>query len=130
MIYSLLIWIGIVIAEVFIHAEMFKRGVKPNYFQWAIIRGIVAILHGIFADLIQKRWSLDAMDDYLPLFIFQVASHYLIFDFALNKFRKLPWDYRGKSSGIFFDKLPLPIYYAMKVICVGLLIYSMIILLK
>jgi hypothetical protein len=121
---SLILWIVLVIAEAFFHAAMFKRGIKPNYIQWTVIRGIVAILHGIFADVIQKRWSLNAMNDYLPLFIFQVASHYLVFDYTLNKRRKLPWDYRGKSSGIFFDNLPLPVYYGLKVLCVGGFIYS------
>ena len=128
MIYSLLIWICIVIGEALIHAEMFKRGVKPIYWQWAIIRAGGAILHGIFADVIQKKWSMNAMDDYLPLFIFQVTSHYLIFDYTLNKLRKLAWDYRGKSSGIFFDKLPLPAYYGLKVLCVGGFTYSTIML--
>jgi hypothetical protein len=128
MIFSLIIWIALVIGEAFIHAEMFKRGVKPIYLQWAIIRGIMAILHGIFSDIISKDLALFSMRDYLPLFFFQVTSHYLIFDYTLNKLRKKDWDYRGEDSG-WLDKLPLPVYYALKVICVGLLIYSTAILL-
>jgi hypothetical protein len=128
MIFSLIIWIVLVIAEAFFHAKMIERGSKPIYIQWFIIRAIVAILHGIFADVISKNFELFSMADYWPLFLFQVTSHYLIFDYTLNKLRKLDWDYRGEDSG-WLDKLPLPFYYALKVICVGLLIYSTAILL-
>lgn len=128
MIYSLLIWIGIVIGEAFFHAEMFKRGIKPVYWQWAIVRGMTAILHGIFCDIINKEYDLVSMNEYYPLLIFQISSHYLIFDPFLSWLRKLPWDYRGEDSG-YLDKLPLPLYYGLKVLCVGLLIYSTVMLL-
>lgn len=85
-----------------------KLHTRPNYLVLFIIRGTSAILHGILLDTQPSEWP--------ELLVFQVTSFYLLFDILLNILRKKPLLYRGKNSG-WLDKLPTPLYIALKVIC-------------
>lgn len=83
------------------------------------------------------RQDLDPLGDLgsiwraAPVMLYQVMAFYILFDPILNLWRKLPWDYRGKSSGwldTFFNKRDVKWYYAFKMACLILLVLSIIII--
>lgn len=92
-----------------------KKGIKPNYLISLFYRISAGILHGgAVMNVTPETW--------LPLLGFQVASFYLLFDLTLNLLRGKSWDYQGKDSGYFFDKLPKWAYYLLKLVCLIYLI--------
>lgn len=122
---NLLIWILLVIIQVFVHYYMIHvKHTKPNYLQWFIIRGMVAIFHGIL-------FNPSNMTDYLPVFIFQVSSHVLIFAPLLNYIRGMSLDYLGEKSGWFdsFFRKRKKLYYAFMLIMLAVFVGSFIYLL-
>jgi hypothetical protein len=92
MILLLITWMFVVALEAFIHRSLIVRGHKPNYLQWFIIRGMLAIVHGAIADV-------SNMSEYFPLLVFQLCSHFVIFNPLLNKLRSKNFWYLGETSG-------------------------------
>jgi hypothetical protein len=104
-----------------------RKGRKPNYLQMFIIRGMAAILHGIL-------FNPHNMLDYLPVFIFQVTSFWVLFEIGLNIIRKKPllyYDQKELDSGIldrFFAKRGTTIHLIAKIVAVLLCILSVIVI--
>lgn len=84
----LLLWLIPIAANVYVD----RKGRKPNYVIMFILRGMVAIGHGILFNP-QNMW------DYVPVFIFQVTSFWLIFEIALNIVRGKDILYYDRSEG-------------------------------
>lgn len=89
----LFIWLAFIGAEVYRNFYLIeKRKTKPIYLQSFIFRGMAAIAHGIL-------FNPENMADYLPIFIFQITSFWLLFDLMLNYLRRKPALYMGEQSG-------------------------------
>lgn len=84
----LLIWLLPIGVNVWVDRD----GRKPNYLQVFILRGIAAILHGIY-------FNPHNMVEYFPVFVFQVTSFWLLFEGALNVIRKKPLLYYDHEEG-------------------------------
>ena len=113
------LWIIVIAVEVWRNYYLIEvKKTKPNYFLSFVVRGMAAILHGVFFDL-------ESMREYWVPFIFQVTSFWIVFNPALNYFRKKPFFYFGKESGIFDrlflkindDRFALVFYIGMMVLC-------------
>lgn len=137
----LLLWITTVVLFTGIHFFMIEvMRTRPYYAQWFIIRGWFAILYAMpFAYL--------NMGEYIPLLVFQLTSHVIIFNPLLNKLRdvkyqhslgivgggaaRYPFWYLGKSSG-WIDKIFLKLgpnaYKFFYFGCGGLMILSIIVI--
>lgn len=77
--------------------------------------------------LMCQSWDPAYFDTWIeafPAIVYELTSFYLFFDPALNIARGKPWDYQGKDSGMVFDKLPVWIYYILKVACAVALVIS------
>lgn len=126
---QLFVWVLLVVIEVFIHVG-FKYVTKsrPNYLLWFIIRGMAAIVQGGLAFNVQ-----DTFVDWWPLLMFQVFSHYTIFNplhSILSKFfdPNISFWYLGKHSGYIdsmFIKSPV-LYRLFYFGCVAATIFSII----
>jgi len=105
----MILWIIYILAEVLIQSYLIdKKNWKPVYFQLFVIRGMAAIVHGIYLDV--------SPETYLPVIVWQVCSFWILFDLGLNIARGKAWYYRGKTSG-WLDRIPSGvIYWAGKVI--------------
>ncbi|MES1224493.1 MAG: hypothetical protein ABUT20_53865 [Bacteroidota bacterium] len=87
------------------------KGGKPNYFLYFIIRGMLAVFHGIFV-LISKQdkltdyttlsaWELTVV--WAPYLLFQVTSFWLIYEFIRNAWSHRSlfyYDHKEFDSGI------------------------------
>lgn len=114
----MIFWILYILAEAKIQGYLIEnKKWKPIYIQLFIIRGMVAIVYGIFLDVTPEQ--------YLPLLLFQITSFWIFFDLFLNFFRKKPWNYKGKTSG-WLDKIPYIPYYILKLIAITVMILSYI----
>lgn len=121
----MIIWLIFIGLEIYRNYFLIKKKkVKPIYIHSFIIRAISGILiaistdpFGLWLNIIQS----------VPIIVFEITSFYILFDPILNKLLSNKWNYRGLESG-WFDSLPLPIYYIMKILCIIGLIVSIIIL--
>lgn len=122
----------------FISAELLRnlyyiagKKVSPDYDGSVIIRvffGVVVLFkENPYLDPVGSSFTLLPA---LPFAVWQIASFYLLFDPILNIVRGKKWNHRGENSGKFFDKLPLPVWYGLKIVTLGLFIYTSIILLR
>lgn len=93
----LIIWFGFIAGEAYRNYYIIEKSKsRPNYLQSFVLRGMAAILQGVL-------FNPQNMADYLPVFIFQVSSFWLLFDVLLNYMRQKPFLYVGKDSG-YIDK--------------------------
>lgn len=72
---------------------------RPIYSQSFIIRGLAGLIYGILF------FNPQSMLEYLPVFLYQLSSFYLLFDLTLNILRSKPLLYVGEHSGWFFDNI-------------------------
>lgn len=89
----LLLWLVFIAAEVYRNYRIIEinKG-KPSYLHSFVVRGMAAVVHGVLFDP-------HNIYDYLPIFIFQVTSFWVLFDLILNYMRGKPMLYIGKQSG-------------------------------
>lgn len=89
----LLLWLVFIAAEVYRNYRIIEinKG-KPSYLHSFVVRGMAAIIHGVLFDP-------HNMAEYLPVFIYQVTSFWILFDLILNWMREKPMLYLGKESG-------------------------------
>ncbi|GIV35412.1 MAG: hypothetical protein KatS3mg031_2947 [Chitinophagales bacterium] len=92
----------------------------PNYLESFIIRGIAAIVHGVLLHV--QTW-----DDYKFIFVFQISSFYLTFDFILNWMRGKEMFFLGKNNAIdrFLRERPL-LHIFVKTVALALTIFSLL----
>jgi hypothetical protein len=115
----MIIWLIIILLEAYRNWHIIEvQKFRPNYLQSFILRGIVAIFHGIYMGVTEPA-------NWYPVLIFQVSSFWLLFDLTLNVLRGKSIFYKGKNSG-WLDKLPLSIYWTLKAIVLISLIYILI----
>jgi hypothetical protein len=88
---------------------------RPDYLLMFIARGIFVILYGVYIDIQNPR-------EWWPILAFQLSSFWIIFDLLLNSLRGRNLLYKGKNSG-WIDRLPSWIYYPMKLVALGYIIY-------
>ena len=124
-------WPLIIAATIYLNwYRITKRHLKPYYFasNWsrAIFGAVCLILMTI--DKGFDPANLATWIPALPSIVYIVSSFYLFFDAGLNGLHKLRWDYKGKDSGV-LDKLPKPLYYVLKAVCLAALVLSTIALL-
>jgi hypothetical protein len=77
-----------------------RKGRKPHYLVMFIFRGWAALLHGILM-YPHADWR-DGLTPFIPLFIFQITSYWILFELALNIVQDRPLlyhDTREKDSG-------------------------------
>lgn len=77
--------------------------------------------------LMCQSWDPAYFDTWIeafPAIVYELTSFYLFFDVSLNIKRGKPWNYRGENSGMVFDKLPVWVYYILKVACAVALVIS------
>lgn len=110
-----IIFIGLEIARNYWLIE--KKKTRPIYLQSFVIRGMAAIFHGIIVGV--ATWQ-----DYLPVFIFQITSFWLLFDIGLNLARKKPLIYKGETSG-YLDSLHPILYWVLKLVSLAGLIFAL-----
>jgi len=84
----LLLWLLPIVGNVYLD----RTGRKPNYLIMFILRGMAAILHGIL-------FNPHNLYDYLPIFIFQITSFWIVFEISLNLVRGKHWLYYDHSEG-------------------------------
>lgn len=86
----LLLFVAVVFLQVFLHYFMIEEmDTKPIYFQWFIIRGMIAIFHAaVFQVMDFWQW--------LPILVWQLTCHFIIFNPALNKTRSLNKENKGR----------------------------------
>lgn len=107
-------WIAFIAFEVIRNFALIKwLKLKPHYGWSTIIRFFSGIgyLFAYYPDPLTMGfppWNYA---------LFQITSFYLLFDLTLNFLRGKRWDYRGKDSGVFFDKLSKRKYYLLKGAC-------------
>src|SRR5690349_15677910 len=108
----ILIWLLIVIPgfNYYDYKTTYKGG-KPNYFLYFIIRGMLAVVHGIFM-LVAKQdkitdyttlsaWELTVV--WAPYLLFQVTSFWLIYEFIRNAWSHRSlfyYDHKEFDSGV------------------------------
>lgn len=89
----ILLWITTVVLFAGIHFFMIEvKRTKPNYMQWFIIRGFFAIVYAVPFQLLN-------MGEYLPIFLFQVTSHFVIFNPLLNYLRQEHYEAKLSEQG-------------------------------
>lgn len=99
----LITWVLFVVLQSFVHFYIIEvQKTKPIYLQWNIIRGMVSIFHGIAFDV-------SRMQEFLPVLVFQLIIHFIVFAPLLNKLRRPlnPFStfwYLGADSG-YTDRL-------------------------
>lgn len=94
---------------------------RPDYLQSFVIRGMAAVLHGIFMGVTEPS-------NWYPVLIFQVTSFWILFDPLLNIMRNKPLLYLGdpkKGSSGWLDRLPILVYWILKLIALFFLIWSL-----
>lgn len=118
----MLLWIIYPIVEALVQAylQIYKNW-KPVYLQLNLVRGIVAILFGIF--VLNMPYDMKLFFSFVG---FAMSSFFIVFDPLLNKLKKKPFGYTGKRSGwinaIIGDNKKL--YIAFYCFCVLLAIVS------
>jgi len=121
--FFLLLWLIPIAANVWADAN----GRKPIYLVMFILRGMAAILHGVLFDP-------HTLQDYFPVFIFQVTSFWLLFEIALNIVRKKPilyYDTTEHDSGWidkFFSLTGREFHFFCKLLALIILVFSIIII--
>lgn len=126
------LWLAYIIAEIFIHYYIIEiKKKRPFYLHFFLQRGIMAILHGVlYLWLCFERYGIETvMKDYLPLFLFQVTSFWLLFDLGLNLIRGKEWRHKGKNSG-WLDKIPFKLYWGLKIIAFTIALIFIVIFLQ
>lgn len=105
----LLLFAAMIVIQVFIHFFMIEvLHTKPIYLEWFIARGTVAIFHAAMFQLMDL-WQ------WLPILIWQLVVHFIIFNPLLNKLRYIKqvkeqgssnyhFAYMGEDSG-WLDKM-------------------------
>lgn len=123
---KLLLWIPIVAAFVWIDWYTIKvKKVKPNHYLGWTLRGMAAILYGVFVFNPKSEWPGFHVMSYLSF------SFLLTFNPSINLARGLAWDYIGKES--YFDKFfskRRGLYYMLNLMALGMMIVSAIYLMK
>lgn len=126
MIIKLLGWI-LIIAP-FVVADWYlieRRKQDINHGVEFVFRGMAAILYGIFV--------FDTQVGMMGVHVlsFEALSFWLLFEPSLNIARGLAWDYLGTTaaSDRFFRK-NRGLYYILKVIALGVVIYNIIYLIR
>lgn len=112
------IWLVYILSEVFVHEYIIEvKKKRPFYLHFFLQRGIASVLHGVlYLWLCFESYGVEtSIENYIPLFIFQATSFWILFDLGLNLLRGKKWYYKGKNSG-WIDNLPPPIYYTLKII--------------
>jgi len=90
---KIILWFVFIVAEAYRNYRIIEvNKSRPDYLHSFVVRGMAAIGHGVLFDP-------HNMADYLPVFILQVSSFWVLFDFALNYMRKKPLLYIGAKSG-------------------------------
>ncbi len=79
------------------HARLIRRGITPYHGWWGLAYAVVA---GVICLLLHSWWMI-----LLSLLIRKV-----VFDLALNRFRKLKWFYISTSTTSLFDKAHNALY--------------------
>ena len=123
------IWLVYILSEVFVHEYIIEvKKKRPFYLHFFLQRGIAAILHGVlYLWLCFEAQGIEtSIKNYLPLFVIQVSSFWILFDLGLNLLRGKDWWYKGKNSG-WVDRLSVYIYWPLKTIA---LITALIIIVK
>jgi len=109
--FILLLWLIPIAVNVYLD----RNGRKPDYLQMFVIRGMVAIVHGVILDITcnifpDHLWTYSAWQLFLiwlPLLLFQVTSYWILFELALNIVRGRElfyYDRKERDSG-WIDKL-------------------------
>ena len=89
----LIIWLLFIVAEAYRNYRIIEIGnSRPDYLQSFVLRGMAAIGHGVLFDPAN-------MGEYLPVFIFQVSSFWVLFPVVLNYMRQKPLLYYNTTSG-------------------------------
>jgi hypothetical protein len=100
---KLLLWLVPIAGNVYVDSS----GRKPNYIAAFCVRGFLAICHGYL-------FSFNHIREYTPLFLFQVTSFWLLFEWWSNIVQKKPhplyYDHRELDSG-WIDKFFARIYF-------------------
>lgn len=115
-------WILFILLEIrrnYVIIEIDKE--RPNYLHSFGFRAFFAFL-GICITYphydpimeIYKVW---------PYIVFQLSSFWILFDLGLNISRGKELLYKGKNSGL-LDRLPIGIYATLKLIVLGIMLYS------
>lgn len=119
---KLFIWVAFIAIDVWINYRIIEvNDARPNYLLLNIIRGGAFILYGAFV------WDFQNQVWYWNIFVYSVASFWLLFDLALNIARKKPL-HIGQNSG-YIDQFGFKnpgIYYFGKVCALALLTFSII----
>ncbi len=90
----MVLWLSLIVIEVARNYWMIEvTKTKPTYLQSFIIRGFVAIIHGVGFNPINLL-------DWLPILTFQCSIFFIIFSPLLNIFRGHKLMYIGSESGI------------------------------
>jgi hypothetical protein len=118
----MIIWLIIILLEAYRNWHIIEvQKSRPNYLQSFILRGIVAIFHGIYMGVTEPA-------NWYPVLIFQVSSFWILFDVTLNILRGKSIFYLGdpkKGSSGWLDRLPISIYWILKLIVLLTLIWSL-----
>lgn len=91
---KLALWL---IAPLF-NAWMDRKGAKRNYLIVNILRGMAVILHGSMFIYTYEGWGYY----FLPVFLYEMTSFWLVFEIALNLWQKKPmlyYDTKEHDSG-------------------------------
>ena len=121
----LLLWLLPIFGNVYLD----RTGRKPNYLIMFILRGMAAILHGIL-------FNPHNLYDYLPIFLFQITSFWLLFEIFLNVIRHKPllyFDNVEHDSGWIdkiFSKLGYTFHAFAKVLALAVCVFSIIVILN
>jgi hypothetical protein len=126
-----MIWLLFIIGEILRNFVMIKwLKWRPHYGYSALIRFAAGA-----TCLFKEHPEFDPLGDVTTIFpavtygLFQWTSFYLLFDLTLNKLRGLPWDYKGKNSGM-TDSLPETKYYLLKAGSLVVLVLTLFVIWK
>lgn len=139
----LLIWPIIIIPSFNIYDYIVThKGGKPNYLLYFTIRGMLAIIHGIFMLMVNQdsktnysdltAWELTVV--WAPYLIFQVTSFWLIYEFIRNAWSHRSlfyYDHKEHDSGLLdrFSAWVGPnLHIVMKALALALCILSVIVI--
>lgn len=118
------------------------KGGKPNYLLYFIIKGILAIVHGIFLLVVNQdsktnysdltAWQLTMV--WAPYLLFQVTSFWLIYEFIRNAWSHRSlfyYDHKEFDSGLvdrFSAWIGPDLHIVMKVLALVICILSVIVI--
>ena len=132
--FILLLWLIPIALNVYVDRD----GRKPNYLQMFVIRGFAAILHAIILDVVcdvfpDNLWRYNAIElilIWMPVFLFQITSFWILFEIFLNIVRKRElfyFDRQENDSGWtdqIFDALGNGAHLAAKIVALIICVLS------